>query len=212
VRPYVTVRRVWRLVTGEGREISMPPENQDHETARDLEWSRLMAAAQDGDRAAYDRLLRQLLPFIRTIVIRQHRAERADDVIQDVLLTIHRVRHTYDPGRPLRYWVSTIARRRSIDMLRRKGRTAAVEVIDDNAYETFADPRANRDIEAADRAAGLGAAIAGLPERQREAVELLKLKEMSLAEASQTTGSSISALKVNVHRAIKALRAQLKGQ
>jgi RNA polymerase sigma-70 factor (ECF subfamily) len=190
----------------------MLPEKPDHDAGRDEEWSRLMAAAQDGDRAAYDRLLRQLLPFIRVIVFRQHRAERADDVIQDVLLTIHRVRHTYDPARPLRHWVSTIARRRSIDMLRRKGRTAAVEVTDDNAYETFADPRANREIEAADRTAGLGAAIAGLPERQREAVELLKLKEMSLIEASRASGSSISALKVNVHRAIKALRTKLKGQ
>jgi RNA polymerase sigma-70 factor (ECF subfamily) len=189
----------------------MAPETQD-EAARDQEWSRLMAAAQDGDRAAYDRLLRQLLPFIRIIVLRQHRAERADDVIQDVLLTVHRVRHTYDPARPLRHWVSTIAHRRSIDMLRRRGRVGAVEVTDDNAYETFADPRANKDIEAADRAAGLGAAIASLPDRQREAIELLKLKEMSLIEASQATGSSISALKVNVHRAIKALRIQLKGK
>jgi RNA polymerase sigma-70 factor, ECF subfamily len=186
--------------------------DSDHESASDDPWARLMAAAQDGDRAAYDRLLRDILPFIRGIVAQQHRApDRVDDVVQDVLLTIHRVRHTYDPNRSFRNWLATITRRRSIDMLRRKGRTGAQEVNDDRAYETFADPRANREVQAADHAAGLAAAIATLPERQREAVTLLKLKEMSLAEASQATGTSIGALKVNVHRAIKALRERLKG-
>jgi RNA polymerase sigma-70 factor (ECF subfamily) len=65
---------------------------------------------------------------------------------------------------------------------------------------------------ARDQTSGLGAAIATLPDGQREAVELLKLREMSLIEASAVSGKSISALKVNVHRAIKALRAQLKGE
>jgi RNA polymerase sigma-70 factor (ECF subfamily) len=62
-----------------------------------------------------------------------------------------------------------------------------------------------------DEAPALQAAIAALPQGQREAVELLKLRELSLAEASQQTGRSVSALKVNMHRALKALRLQLKG-
>jgi RNA polymerase sigma-70 factor (ECF subfamily) len=190
----------------------MAPADPHPSAASEDAWARLMAAAQDGDRASYDRLLREIVPFIRAIVVQQHRApDRADDVVQDVLLTLHRVRHTYDPSRSFRNWLATITRRRSIDMLRRKGRTAAQEINDERAYETFADPRANKEVQAADRTAGLAAAIAALPERQREAVTLLKLKEMSLAEASQATGTSIAALKVNVHRAIKALRARLKG-
>lgn len=176
-------------------------------------WSRLMAAAQDGDRAAYDRLLREILPFLRAVVAAHHRRpDRLEDVVQDVLLTLHRVRHTYDPARPVRPWLAAIARRRSIDALRRRGRTDAMEVADDLAYETFADPAANREIEVAQNTAGLSGAIAGLPPSQREAVELLKLKEMSLAEASLVSGKSTTALKVNVHRAIKALRAQLTGE
>ena len=59
---------------------------------------------------------------------------------------------------------------------------------------------------------GLKEAIAGLPQQQREAVELLKLRELSLAEASQVSGKSLAALKVNVHRAIKSLRLRLKGE
>ncbi len=172
-----------------------------------------MAAAQDGDRVAYERLLREILPFLRALARRWHKnPDRAEDVVQDVLLTLHRVRHTYDPARPFTHWLATLAKRRAIDALRRRGRSEAVEVFDDHAYETFADPQANKSMEMRDQTAGLGAAIADLPEGQREAVELLKLKEMSLVEASAVSGKSIGALKVNVHRAIKALRAQLKGE
>lgn len=184
----------------------------DHDLVREREWSRLMAAAQDGDRAAYERLLREILPFLRTLARNWHRSpDRMEDVVQDVLLTLHRVRHTYDPSRPFTHWLATLARRRSIDALRRRGRNESVEVYDEQAYETFADPVANKEMTVRDQTAGLGAAIAGLPEGQREAVQLLKIQELSLVEASAVSGKSISALKVNVHRAIKALRAQLKG-
>src|SRR5258708_2845597 len=124
----------------------MATNNLDHDFARNQEWSRLMAAAQDGDRAAYQRLLGQLPPFIRAIAARQHRApDRIEDIVQEVLLTIHRVRHTYDPSRPFGAWLTAIARRRSIDLLRRLGRIEAVETQDTGAYETFADPGANRE-------------------------------------------------------------------
>jgi RNA polymerase sigma-70 factor (ECF subfamily) len=170
-----------------------------------------MRAAQDGDRAAYERLLREAVPFIRAVVARQHRGDRIEDVIQDVLLTVHRVRHTYDPARPFDAWLATITRRRSIDALRRRGRLAAFETKDDIAYETFADPEANKDLDRTVQTSGLGEAIANLPGGQREAIELLKVRDLSLREASQVSGKSIAALKVNVHRAIKTLRARLKG-
>jgi len=183
------------------------------EVETDRRWSLLMAAAQDGDRAAYERLLREIVPFIRAVASRQHRArDRVEEVTQEVLLTLHRVRHTYDPARPFRHWLAAIARRRSIDALRRRFRTEAHEVADDSAYETFADPAANRVMEVSAAADGLGEAIAALTPPQREAIELLKLREMSLAEAASVSGKSIAALKVNVHRAIKALRRRLRGE
>jgi RNA polymerase sigma factor (sigma-70 family) len=183
-----------------------------NETERDERWSRLMAAAQDGDRAAYERLLREVVPYVRAVVFPQHRRpDRVEEVVQDVLLTVHRVRHTYDPGRPFRHWLAMIARRRSIDALRRRGRTEAHEVADETAYETFADPGANRQAEVYAATEGLSEAIGGLTPPQREAIELLKLRELSLAEASKASGKSIAALKVNVHRAIKSLRKRLQG-
>jgi len=179
----------------------------------DQRWSQLMAAAQDGDRGAYERLLREVLPFIRAVARGQHRApDRVEEVVQEVLLTVHRVRHTYDPRRPFRHWLAAIARRRSIDALRRRGRTEAHEVNDDRAYETFADPAANRPLEVSAMSGGLSEAISGLTAPQREAIELLKLRELSLVEASAVSGKSIAALKVNVHRAIKTLRRRLGGE
>lgn len=181
-------------------------------TATEQQWAALMAAAQDGDRSAYERLLRDIVPFLRALARPQHSApDRIEEVVQEALLTIHRVRHTYDPARPIRPWLAAIARRRSIDLLRRRARTVAHEVADDTAYETFADPRANRSLEVSAATEGLGDAIAGLTPPQREAIELLKLRELSLAEASTLSGKSIAALKVNVHRAIKALRQRLGG-
>lgn len=175
-------------------------------------WSRLMASAQDGDRAAYEGLLREIVPFIAAIAGREHKSQdRIDDVVQDVLLTVHRVRHTYDPSRPFKPWLAAVSQRRSIDLLRRTSRRAARETSDDKAYETFADPQANKTTELYASTDGLNEAIAGLPQQQREAVELLKLREMSLAEASRVSGKSVAALKVNVHRAIKSLRLRLKG-
>src|SRR5579859_4431481 len=106
----------------------MPSNENDLEAEHtDLRWSRLMAAAQGGDREAYRRLLGEIVPFIRAIVARQHRmADRAEDVVQDVLLTLHRVRHTYDPGRSFKHWLAMIARRRSIDALRRRLRLGSL--------------------------------------------------------------------------------------
>jgi len=181
----------------------------DHDLLRDRRWSQLMEAAQRGDRAAYEQLLREILPLVRAIALRRHRArDRAEDVVQDILLTLHRVRHTYDPARPFTHWLATLAHRRTIDALRRRGRTERQEIADARAYETFADPSANKDMTAFDAGDGLKAAMTALSDGQRQA----KLKERTLAEAARATGRSVSALKVNVHRAMKTLRAQLKGE
>jgi len=178
----------------------------------DRAWSRLMAAAQDGDRKAYETLLRETLPYIRNVVRSLHsRPERVDEVTQDVLLTVHRVRHTYDPARPFRPWLAAIARRRAIDALRRHRRTETHEISDQYAYETFVDAAANRHAEMPTTAKDLSIAIADLPAQQREAVQLLKVRGLSLAEASAETGKSIAALKVNMHRAVKTLRQRLTG-
>lgn len=171
-----------------------------------------MAAAQAGDRAAYTALLRDCVPVVQAVARRQGVPPgRVDDVVQDVLLTVHRVRHAYDPVRPFTPWLRAIAQRRIIDLLRRHGRQGARELHAPLAYEGHPDPAASpeRSLEQARRADTLRSAIAALPAGQREAVEQLGLEERTLAEAASATGRTTGALKVNLHRALKALRAGL---
>jgi RNA polymerase sigma factor (sigma-70 family) len=172
-----------------------------------------MRAAQSGDRVAYERLLREISPLIRALV-RRHCSNRADieEMVQDTLLTVHRVRHTYDPSRPFCPWLAAIAWRRSIDALRRRMRVARHETPEQGIYETFTEAGANSDLEAVRSAEELDDLLRLLPPRQREALESLKLKEMTLAEASAASGQSVAALKVNTHRALKALRSLMQGR
>jgi RNA polymerase sigma-70 factor, ECF subfamily len=180
---------------------------------RDQAWSQLMRAAQSGDRAAYERLLREISPLIRALV-RRHCSNRADieEMVQDTLLTLHRVRHTYDPGRPFCPWLAAIAWRRSIDALRRRIRVSKYETPEQGVYETFSDAAANSDLEGVRSAEEVEDLLRLLPARQREALQSLKLKEMTLAEASVASGQSVAALKVNTHRALKTLRGLLEGR
>ena len=99
------------------------------DTAADLRRSGWMAQAQAGDGAAYQALLHDCLPVIKSIVRRRGvPADRVDDVVQDVLLTIHRARQTYDPRRSFTAWMSVIAERRAIDLFRRIRRQELREV------------------------------------------------------------------------------------
>lgn len=171
-----------------------------------------MAAAQAGDGAAYAALLRECAPLIRAIARRRGLSpERAEDAVQDVLLTIHRVRQTYDPARPFSAWLRAIAERRVIDALRRDGRRSAREVHDPFALEAQVDtaPEPGQAIDAARQMGQVRAALASLPPRQREAVEQIGLYGRSLEEASAATGRTKVALKVNLHRALKTLRLRL---
>lgn len=173
-----------------------------------------MAAAQAGDRRAYERVLAESLPVIRAAARRQGVAVDAiDDVVQETLLTVHRVRHTYDPSRSYDAWLTAIATRRAIDALRSHGRRDRRELHDELVLDNQPDQRADaaRDAEREQEARRLREVIATLPPGQREAVEQLALHERSLAEAAEHTGRNTGALKVNLHRALKALRQRIHG-
>lgn len=183
--------------------------------ALDQKLASLMQAAQGGDRQSYASLLRDCEPIIRRSARRVGVVgDLVEDVVQETLLTLHNARQTYDPSRSFTAWLGVIAQRRAIDALRRVGRNAGREVNAPLIYEQHADPDADaaRGWEESGRAKDLKAAIATLSPSQREAVEHLALREQSLAEASLETGKTTGALKVNLHRALKALRAHLGGR
>ena len=178
---------------------------------RDLDWSALMARVQSGDRGAYRRLLEELTPYLRALAGRRHRDPRdREDSVQDILLTLHAIRHTYDPSRPFGPWLLAIANRRLVDRLRREGRRQARETALLSEHETLPGEPANLS-EGLSDVRRLRQAVEKLPSGQRQAVHLLKLEGMSLKEASAASGLSIAALKVATHRALKSLRKMLAG-
>lgn len=185
--------------------LTLVPRSSD----RDLDWSILMARAQDGDQDAYRRLLQDITPYLRALAARRLRdPDEAEDVVQDMLLTVHEVRQTYDPTRPFGPWLVAIANRRIIDWLRRLGRRRSREAVFATEHETFPTPRTNFHEEQSNRRA-LRQAVEGLSPGQRAAIRLLKLEEKSLKEAAAESGMSVAALKVAVHRALGNLRKML---
>jgi len=169
------------------------------------DFAALMLAAQAGDQEAYRVLLEALQPLLRAYVKRRIRDEEAvRDISQDVLLTMHRVRHTFEPGRAFEPWFYAIARSRFIDHLRRRRRRGDLEVPEEMIAERAADQQTagwGEFLELLDR----------LPESQREAFSMLKLEGLSVEEAAGRAGVSISAMKVRAHRAYGVLRRGLLG-
>ena len=174
----------------------------------DARWSGWMAAAQEGDADAYRRLLDELLPALRRLVRARIRdPETAEDVVQNTLLSIHRARHTYRPERSFGPWMRTIARNAMTDAFRERGRRGerevAVELIEQFADEPV-DPLRSDALDPE-----LRQALDALPDSQREAVELVQLKGLSVAEAALEAGVTPGALKVRAHRGYVALRKML---
>ena len=176
-------------------------------TSRGLDWSILMAHAQGGDQQAYARLLGEIAPYVRSLAAKAHRdPSDLEDAVQDVLLTVHTVRHAYDPTRPFGPWLVAIANRRIADRLRRQGRSRARETPLTEDHVTFSSLETNYNHDVASAARALREAIERLPRGQRNALRLLKLQELSLKEAAAASGRSVAALKVATHRAMKNLR------
>ena len=168
-----------------------------------------MAAALKGDRVAYEKLLRDCASLIASLARRRGvPPDRVDDVVQEVLLTVHRARATYDPRRSFEAWLRIIVERRAIDVLRQVRRHGQREVHAPLAYERYADEAIDHlvRIEHKDKAKQIGAALTELPPRQREAIQHLMVDDRSLADAAVLTGRSKRSLKVNLHRALNALR------
>jgi RNA polymerase sigma factor (sigma-70 family) len=181
-------------------------------TESDARRSALMAAAQAGDRVACETLLRDCVSFGVGLARRQGvPPDRIDDVVQEVLLTVHRARAAYDPRRSFEAWLRVIVERRPIDVLRQRRRHREREVHAPLASEGYADQTVDLSAgtERKEKIRRIGAALAELPRRQREAVHYLMLGEKSLDETAVLTGRSKGSLKVNLHRALKALRLKM---
>jgi RNA polymerase sigma-70 factor (ECF subfamily) len=174
----------------------------------DERWSALMAAAQDGDRPAYEALLRGGPAAVRAICrARLRNPSDAEDAVQDALLTLHRVRATCDPSRPFRPWLAAIAERRALDRGRSRGMRLARETGLEDAASVATPARQNAAAHVA--TSQRRRAWSELPPGQRTALSLTKIENLPLADAATRSGISVGVLKVATHRAIRTLRRRL---
>ena len=161
-----------------------------------------------GEGAAYEAFLRELGAILRAF-LRGRLArvpDEVEDLVQETLIAVHNQRHTYDPGQPLSAWVHAIAKYKYVDLLRRRaGRDALNDPLDDDV-----DAFAASDHEAADAKRDLRKLLATLPDRHRRPIECVKIEGLSVAEAALRTGMSESAVKVGIHRGLKALAALIR--
>jgi RNA polymerase sigma-70 factor (ECF subfamily) len=162
----------------------------------------LMARVQDGDRESCRILLDDIGPMIANFLRRRIAdREELEDVYQETLMAFFQARHTYQPSRPLEPWLFAIARNTAADHARRYWTRASLEQLTDEIQEAAAEEsHSDPDLEAA---------MARLPERQRQAFAMLKLEGLSIAQAANRAGVSVGAFRVRAHRAYKALRKMI---
>jgi len=165
----------------------------------------LMLACLAGSDSATQALLTRLSILLRSYFKgRLTRLGRtfadAEDLVQETLISIYTHRHTYDRTQPLTPWAYAIAHYRLVDYLRRTRRSAAALPLDE-----VPEPFADSDTNATDSGLDLHALISQLNPKMRQAIELVKLQGLSVSEAADRTAMSESAIKVSVHRGLKAL-------
>jgi RNA polymerase sigma-70 factor (ECF subfamily) len=174
-------------------------------SSQENDWAVWMRAAMTGDADAYRQLLASVAPHVRAVArsrCRRLGAEsEAEDVVQEVLLTIHLKRGTWDQSRPIGPWVAAITRNKLIDVLRRRGRRVSVPI------EEVMDSLQAEDQTAEVSAHELDTLLGHLKVQQREIVKSISLNGNSIRETADRLQMSEGAIRVALHRALKALGA-----
>jgi len=175
-----------------------------HDDAQWESWSRLMVRVQAGDETAYRVLLDEIGPVLYAFTRKRvFNPSLVDDVYQEVLMTFHKARHAYEPSRPFGPWLFTVARNSLLDALGKNRKFVERELPTENLPDRAKEPE---DLGLDD---GLLMALRSLPEANRRAVVLLKIKGYSLEEAAREIGITVSAIKVRAHRGYVQLRRKL---
>lgn len=169
-------------------------------------WAGWMRAALAGDGQAYARFLRAVTPTLRGIVRARARwltSDDQEDIVQEVLLAIHRKRGTWSPDRPIRPWLFAITRHKVIDAFRKRGGEAA-QSLGDQA-EQVVDEHAEARLQAQEASEELDTLIGALDPEAAELVRALKLREESPAGVARAMSITEGTLRVRLHRAMKKL-------
>ena len=169
----------------------------------------LLLQGMAGDGASYHAFLTDLSAHLRAFFRRRltRLPSEVEDLVQEALLAVHNQRHTFEPDQPLTPWVYAIARYKLVDLLRRRADREALHEPLDDELAVFAAA----DTEAAAARRDVMKLLDRLPDRQRLPIRYTKIEGMSVVEAARAAGMSESAVKVGVHRGLKALAKMIGG-
>lgn len=170
----------------------------------------LLVRGLGGDRTAYHAFLQELSSHLRGYFRRRltRLPDEIEDLVQETLLAVHNQRHTYEADQPVTAWLHAIARYKLVDLLRRRaGREALNDPLDEEL-----DILSACETEAMDARRDIAKLLEQLPDRQRLPIQYVKLDGLSVSEAAHAAGMSESAVKVGIHRGLKALAAKIRGE
>lgn len=184
--------------------------SQDVLIAREAHLQTLLMQGMAGNAVAYREFLAALGSHLRAFLRRRlaQRPGEVEDLVQEVLLAVHNARHTYRAEQPLTAWVQAIARYKLADHFRAFARREALhDPLGDDEGELFA----TEDDQPAQASRDLGKLLQQLPDKQRLPIVHVKLEGLSVEETASLTGLSSSAVKVGIHRGLKALANMIRG-
>lgn len=174
-------------------------------------WADAMRAARRGDEKAYHELLIALVPYLRGLVrrllLRSGQSDSdCEDVVQEILLAVHLRKQTWNESEPLLPWIAAIARYKTIDAMRRKGRR--MEIAIDGFEYVLETPVPAESVSEKE----LNRMLARLAEGQRKIILAVSVEGLALEDAAQRLGLSEGAARVALHRGLKALAKVYRGE
>lgn len=166
------------------------------------ELTALFCAGQSGDVASYNKFLQQITPILQRIVAKKLPMSDIEDVLQEILISLHKARHTYDGGRPLMPWIFAIAQFRINDHLRKLyAQPQNTTNIDDMAEILGSD--VTKPYEDSESLEGI---LKDTPDREKQILTMMYVEGHTAKETAQKMDMKESAVKVAAHRAIKKIR------
>ena len=173
---------------------------------REIHLRTLLLNSLSGDAQTYQTFIMALTTHLRGYLwtrVTHHDPSEREDLLQEILLAVHKARHSYRTGEPLTAWVAGIARYKIADYFRAVARN-------DRVHRPWPDDAEYLSWEESDQTQAVhdvNVLLRQLPDRQRLLIIYVKLEGLSVIEASQQMGLSCSAVKVGIHRGIKSLMA-----
>lgn len=184
----------------------MVTNNNTKSNAKAQEFERLLQKSVSGDSTAYEQFLTSISHYLRPFITRRIPSADIEDVLQEILVSIHKARHTYDGKRSILPWISAICRYRVVDYLRSHYSKLQYAQDDISEMQDFLGEDVTKSSELSEY---IAEEIERLPSKQQEILYLIHTEGYTAREVGAKLGMNESAVKVSAHRAYKLIKARL---